>query len=193
MRWLVSICSTQGNVNGNEVEQKGIELDASWQATPNLFFRATLFAGDAEATEDFTFPSGDVLKKGDDLANSPKRRYHFAVDYTLPWQPFGGELWTRFDYSYGSQTWSDIEASYNKNLDELKPSWEVSNLQLGLSLPSDWDITFVVNNLFNDLVVNDIYTGNNDDSEFFGDPRWHNVQVTGRPRSMGFNVRKSWR
>jgi len=183
----------QGNVNGNTVEQRGIELDATWQATPNLFLRATIFAGDSEATEDFTFASGDVLHEGDELANSPRRRYHFAVDYTFPWRPFGGDLWTRFDYSYGSQTWSSIEASYNKNLDERKPSWEVSNLQLGLSLPSNWDITFVVNNLFDDLVVNDLYTGSNDDSAFFGDPRWRNVQVTGRPRSMGFNVRKHWR
>lgn len=183
----------QGNVNGNQVEQKGFELDVTWQATNNLFLRATVFAGDSEATEDFEFASGNVLHKGDELANSPRRRYHFAVDYTLPWRPFGGQLWTRFDYSYGSQTWRSIEASYGKNLDELKPSWEVSNLQIGLSLPSDWDITFVVNNLFDDLVVNDIYTGSNDDSSFFGDPRWINMQATSRPRSMGFNVRKHWR
>jgi outer membrane receptor protein involved in Fe transport len=183
----------QGNINGNEVEQKGIELDTTWRATDNLVLTATLFFGDSEATEDFTFPSGDVLKKGDELANSPKQRYHFAVDYTLPWQPFGGQLWTRFDYSYGSQNWENIAASYNKSWNELLPSWHRANLQVGLNLPSDWEITFVVNNLFDDEIVSQIYSGSNDESDFFGDPRWRDMPVTQRPRSMGFNVRKHWR
>jgi len=183
----------QGNINGNDVEQKGIELDTTWHATDNLILSATLFFGDSEATEDFEFPSGDVLKKGDELANSPKQRYHFAVDYTFPWQPFGGQLWTRFDYSYGSETWENIAASYNKSWNELLPSWHRANLQVGLNLPSDWDITFVVNNLFDDEIVSQIYSGSNGESDFFGDPRWRDMRVTQRPRSMGFNVRKHWR
>ncbi len=182
-----------GNVNAASMEQKGIELDATWRATDNLILRATLFFGDSGATEDFTFYDGTVIKKGDEMSNSPRRRTHFSLDYTTPWQPFGGELWTRFDYSYGSSTWESIWASIDKDKLNQLPSWSISNLKVGLSLPSNWDITFVVNNLFDQEIVNSLYSGSNDDSDFFGDPRWHNVRVTQRPRSMGFNLRKNWR
>lgn len=182
-----------GNVNGSDVEQKGLELDATWRATDNLILRGTFFFGDSGATSDYTFNSGLVFKEGDELSNSPQRRTHFSIDYTTPWHPFGGELWTRFDYSYGSKTWESITASIEKDTDNQLPSWSVSNLQVGLSLPSDWDITFVVNNIFDQEIVNAIYNGANNDSDFFGDPRWHGVRVTQRPRSMGFNLRKHWR
>lgn len=182
-----------GNVNGSDVEQKGIELDATWRATGNLIIRATLFTGDSAALQDYTFNSGLVFAKGTELSNSPKKRLHFSVDYTFPYHPFGGEVWTRFDYSYGSKVWETINASINKDVNNQIPSWNISNLQVGLSLPSDWDITFVVNNLFDNEVLSALYSGSTNDSEWFGDPRWKGVRVTQRPRSMGFNLRKHWR
>jgi outer membrane receptor protein involved in Fe transport len=182
-----------GNVNGSDVEQKGLELDATWVATDNMVIRGTMFFGDSGATSDYTFNSGLVFKKGDELSNSPRRRAHLAIDYVLPFKPWGGDLWTRYDFSYGSKTWENITASIEKDTDNQLPSWNVSNLQVGLSLPSDWDITFVINNMFDQEVYNAIYNGSNDDSEFFGDPRWRGVRVTQRPRSIGFNVRKHWR
>jgi len=181
-----------GNVNGSDVEQKGLELDATWRATNNLTIRGTLFFGDSAALEDFTYNSGMVFQKGDELSNSPKRRTHFSLDYTLPFNPFGGEMWTRFDYSYGSKTWESISASIDKDKENQLPSWSISNLQVGLSLPSNWDITFVVNNLFDQEVVNALYNSNTY-ADFFGEELGRHVRVTQRPRSMGFNLRKHWR
>ena len=69
----------RGTVNGGTVEQKGVEMNAIWQATDNLRLEATATLTDPEVTEQYTFLDGDTLEKGDPLPNSPKRSYFVAA------------------------------------------------------------------------------------------------------------------
>jgi iron complex outermembrane receptor protein len=180
-----------GTVNGGTVEQKGIELDLSWQATANLRLDGRAYWADPEATSTYVFLNGDVMEPGDPLPNSPTYRYYFAIDYTFSKEVFGGNLWTRFDYSSGSKTYNSIGAATEPHELGTIPAWDTSNLQLGLSLPSQWEITLFVNNLFDDTVVNGISDGTSN-SEYFDDPRWRDVRFLQRPRHYGLTLRKTW-
>lgn len=187
----------RGTVNGGKVEQKGIEADLSWQATENLRLDARAYFGDPQATSTYVFLNGDVMEPGDPLPNSPKRRYNFAVDYTFSQPVFGGNLWTRFDYSYGAKTYNSLGAATNPHPLGTIPSWEVSNLQLGLSLPSQWEITLFVNNMFDNTVLNGRSDGSGDAEYWEGvrgypDNRWANIEYRQRPRHYGLSIRKTW-
>ncbi len=183
-----------GTVNGGTVEQKGIELDLSWQATANLRLDGRAYWADPQATSTYEFLNGDVMEPGDTLPNSPTHRYYIAVDYTFPMEVFGGNLWTRFDFSKGSSTFKNIGSAVSDDPDPLAilPAWHTSNLQLGLSLPSQWEITLFINNLFDDKVVNGIDNGSSY-ADFFGDERWRDVRYLSRPRHYGLTVRKTWK
>jgi iron complex outermembrane receptor protein len=180
-----------GTVNGGSVEQRGLEADLSLQATANLRFDVRAYFGDPQATSRYEFLNGDVMEIGDPLPNSPKRRYNFSVDYTFEKPVFSGSLWTRFDYSYGSETFNSIGAATNPHEGGIIPAWHVSNWQLGLSLPSNWTVTMFVNNLFNNTIVNGRSDGSGD-AEYWNDPRWANVEYRARPRSVGLSFRKGW-
>jgi outer membrane receptor protein involved in Fe transport len=180
-----------GTVNGGTVEQEGFELDMSWQATDALRVETRLFFGDPKHTSRYEFLNGDVAEPGDPLPNSSDERYYFALDYTFQQPVFGGQLWARFDYAHSGETWNSIGAATNGNPWGLIPAWDVSNLQVGLSLADGWDINFFVNNLNDHRVV----TGRSDgrwasDWTLFKDPRWRNVEYLQRPRHYGFSVRK---
>jgi iron complex outermembrane receptor protein len=180
-----------GTVNGGNVEQRGLEAYLTWQANAETLvtFGATFL--DPQATSRYEFLNGDVMEVGDPLPNSPKRRYNFAVDYTFQQPVFGGSLWTRFDYSYGSETFNSIGAATNPHPLGTIPAWHLSNWQLGLSLPSQWNITLFVNNVFNNKIVNGRSDGTSD-AEYWGDPRWANIEYLARPRNIGLSLRKRW-
>jgi outer membrane receptor protein involved in Fe transport len=178
-----------GVVNGGNVEQKGIELDMTWQATDALRIDTRLYFGDPEHSERYEFIDGSVADPGDPLPNSAKRRYFVALDYTFQQPVFGGEMWARFDYSHGSDMYDNHWAAVNLDRTQLIPDWDMTNLQVGLTLPSDWDITFFVNNLGDDRVVNGI-SRSTTYAEWFSDPRWAEVRYQARPRHYGLAVRK---
>lgn len=181
-----------GTVNGGTVEQKGIEMDLSWLATDNLRLDARVYWADPEATSRYEFLNGDVMEIGDPLPNSPTYRYYFAADYTFPMELFGGRLWTRIDYSAGDKTYNSIGAATEPHPMGIIPSWDVTNFQLGLSLPSNWEITLFINNMFDDRIENGISDGGWD-ADWWGDDRWRNVRYLQRPQHYGLTVRKTWK
>jgi len=129
---------------------------------------------------------------GDPLPNSPTYRYYFAADYTFPMEVLGGKLWTRIDYSAGDTTYNSIGAATAPHAMGIIPSWDVTNLQFGLTLPSNWEITLFINNMFDDRIENGISDGGWN-ADWWGDDRWRNIRYLQRPQHYGLTVRKSWK
>lgn len=181
----------RGTVNGGDTETKGIELGATWQITDNLVFTGNLTSLTAEATDTYEFLNGDVIVPGDPLPNAPELSYWAALDYTFPFELFGGELWTRVDYAYGDEWWNSTDAAINRDPDGLIPDWSNTNLQLGLNLPNEWIVTLFVRNLTDERRI----TGRQDNtyaSDWFGTDQYAFFDFVNRPVNYGFSVRKTW-
>lgn len=181
----------RGTVNANSVENKGVEIFSVWQVTDALRFEAAYYHGKFESTSRFEFQNGDVMEPGDTLPNSPPDKYRLAVDYTLPFHPFGGDMWVRFDYSHSAGSYIALTAAVNELPDGVIPAWYTANLQLGMKLPSDWELTFFVNNLTNEEVINS-FAYNYYASDWFGVDTWRLIEFTQRPRHYGLSIRKQF-
>lgn len=181
----------RGTINGGDTETKGVELGVTWQLTDNLLFTGNLTSLKAEAKDTYEFLSGDVIQPGDPLPNAPELSYWAALDYTFPFELFGGELWTRVDYAYGDEWWNGTIAAINRDPDGLIPDWSNTNLQLGLNLPSEWVITLFVRNLTDEVRI----TGRQNNSyasDWFGTDEYRFFDSVNRPIHYGFSLRKTW-
>jgi outer membrane receptor protein involved in Fe transport len=186
-----------GTVNAGNTETKGLELNVTWQATDALRFEGNLTKLDAEAVDYFVFPNGNIMSPGDPLPNAPELSYWLAIDYTLPWSPWDGVMWTRLDYAYGDGWWNSTGAAIDRNPLGWIPDWNNTNLQLGLNLPNGWSITAFVRNLTDEKSINwrqnngyatewfNYWLGTDSEQAHFMDSRV-------RPRHYGFNIRKQF-
>jgi outer membrane receptor protein involved in Fe transport len=122
------------------------------------------------------------------MPNSPSEKYWLAAEYTIPDLGAFGDLWFRYDTSYQSETWDNVDATIENDLTGLIPSWKSSNLQVGLSMET-WDISLMARNVWNDAGINALihsdYAG-----EHFNDPRFRFERTLQRPRTISLNVRK---
>jgi outer membrane receptor protein involved in Fe transport len=181
----------RGTVNAGKTTTDGVELSFLWQATNNLQFEGNVTWLDAQADSTFEFLNGNVMRPGDPLPNAPEWAWWVAADYTLPWRPFDGTLWTRVDYAYGDEWWDSTSGAIERDPADLIPDWSNVNLQLGLSLPNNWTITAFVNNLTDEKRVTTRLTGT--ESDWFGVPYYKTWEYQVRPRSYGLSVRKAFR
>ena len=131
----------------------------------------------------------DLLPPGSPLPNAPELSYYLSADFTFPWTPFNGVLWGRIDYSYGDEWWNSTGNARDRDPEGLIPDWNITNLQLGLALPSDWTITAYVNNVTDERRVNS-RQNNSYASDWFGVDRFRIIEYTNRPRSYGITLRK---
>jgi len=181
----------RGTVNGGDTETKGVEVGLTWQITDNLLFTGNLTSLDAEATSTYEFLNGDIIVPGDPLPNAPELSYWAALDYTFPFELFGGELWTRVDYAYGDEWWNSTDAAINRDNEGLIPDWTNTNLQLGLNLPNEWILTLFVRNLTDERRITN-RQDNRYASEFFETDEYAIFDFVNRPIHYGFSVRKTW-
>ncbi|MEM1411160.1 MAG: TonB-dependent receptor [Pseudomonadota bacterium] len=187
----------RGTVNGGDTESTGTEISLDWQATDSLLFTASLTYIDAEIAEDIRLEDGTELTEGSPLPNSPELAYYLSADYTFPFQLFGGDFWTRVDYSYQDEWWDSTQGAIDNDPVSLIPSWSNWNLQVGLSLPNNWTLTAFVNNLTDERIVNgrgnNIYATDHF-SDVFGTEvnDFRIIEFLSRPRHYGFTVRKGW-
>lgn len=194
---LIGAWWLRGTVNGGDTETTGFEVSLDWQATENLLFTASLTSVDAEIAEDIRLADGTELLEGSPLPNAPDLAYYLSADYTFPFEVFGGALWTRIDYSYQDEWWDSTSGAVNNDPDSLIPSWNNTNLQVGLSLQNNWTITAFVNNLTDERIVNgrqnnsyatDWFTANTGSE--VNDFRI--IEYLSRPRHYGITVRKGF-
>ena len=194
----------EGNINGGEAEQKGVEFNGQWAATERLKFDWSAFLANPEFTEDTLVPNSDVvyIAKGWELPVSPEEKYWASVAYTFPdFLPAPGHLRTSFSYTWQGDTWdslSAIEDFHNSTtpqereaaLEFLIPPWKSGTFQLGFSSDNDWDLTLVVRNVFDDTSIN--WLSGTWRGEAFDDPRWRYVRGLQTPRTISLSFTKKW-
>ncbi len=183
----------RGTFNGGKAEQKGLELNGTWQVSDRFILEASLFAADPEFTEPTTYPDGYVLPAGTVMPVSPDRKYWLAAEYEFPrFLPLNGDFSMRWSYSYQAETWDSISAVVDNNRDLLVPSWSTSTLQFGFKHADGWDTALVVRNLFDEEGYN--YLSSSDYSNSVGtiDPRYRYLRSLQRPRSISLSFSKKW-
>ncbi|MDH5311921.1 MAG: TonB-dependent receptor, partial [Gammaproteobacteria bacterium] len=179
----------RGTFNGEVGQSDGVEISGTWQATNNLVFEGSAYFANSEYTKDTFDPRGNLyLEKGQEMPNSPDEKYWLAAEYTIP-QVWGGDLWFRYDTSYQSETWDNLDAAQELDFEALIPSWRTSNFQVGFDFAQDWGVTLMARNIWNDTginaLINSTYAG-----EWFDDPRYRNLRTLQRPRTISLTVRK---
>lgn len=183
--WLV------GTVNVGQAQSTGAEIAATWFATDNLLFETSIFVAEPEFAETFTKQDGEVLEQGMPMPNSPERKYWAAVQYTVPdLDIVNGDLWFRYDQSYQSETVNNLTNVVERNPNGIVPSWSTANFQVGLDLESDWDLSLMVRNVWDEAGINWLYTPLA--GQAFGDPRFNVTRSLQKPRTISLTVRKSF-
>ncbi len=184
----------EGNINGGQAEQKGVELSGEWKATPTLSLQWSAFLADPEFTEDTLVPNSDeiYISKGTTLPVSPKHKYWAAVDYTFPkFLPLQGDVWTRFSYSWQGRTWDSLTAIEDNDREFLIPPWKSGTFQVGFTSENGgWDAALIVRNVFDDAGLTWLSSTNR--GELFDDPRWRYVRGLQQPRNISIALTKKW-
>ncbi len=179
----------RGTFNGETGESRDVEISGEWQATANLSFEANMYFANSEYTADTFDPEDDLyLQDGQEMPNSPKEKYWLAVAYTAP-DNLGGELWFRYDTSYQGESWDNLDAALDQDPEGLIPSWQSSNLEVGLRLQSGWNVALMARNVWDDRGINSLYLTSYI-GDWFGDPRFQNERTIQRPRTYGLSVTK---
>jgi outer membrane receptor protein involved in Fe transport len=112
-----------------------------------------------------------------------------------------GDLWTSFSYSLTGEVWdslSDIEDFANATTPEEEaaalefryPKYKSGTFQFGYASDTDWDVTFIVRNVFDDRGVN--WMSGTNRGALFDDPRWRYVRGLQPPRSYALSFTKKW-
>lgn len=182
----------RGTINGGTAETKGIEIVAAARATRHLSFDMSMTVASPKLTEDVHYPDGSVIPAGTTMVGAPKFKASAGIDYTFNWKPFGGDLWSRFEYSHqGYEYQSLFRAAENGSRGRVQP-WDFGKFLLGLTLPSKTEFSLKVDNVWNSRGASWISTGEESYADEFGDPRFHNLQARFRPQSIGLTLRKNF-
>ena len=182
----------RGTINGGTAETKGIEVSGAAKASRNWQFDFNLTAADPKITQDVHYPDDSIIPAGTTMVGAPKFKAAAGVEYTFNWKPFGGDLWTRVDYSYqGGLYQSLFRAAENTDRGLVHP-WSFGKFMVGLDLPNKLELSMKVDNLWDSKGANWISTGEESYADLFSDPRYHNLQARFRPRNIGLTLRKSF-
>lgn len=180
-----------GTVNAGAAETTGAEINGTMYITENLMLEASAFLAQPEFSETFVKQDGDVIEKGMTMPNSPERKYWAALQYTVPAVDFlNGDLWFRYDTSYQSETINSLTNVVQRDPTGIVPSWNSSNFQVGVELESEWDISLMVRNVWDDKSINWLNTYSY--GPFFGDARFAAAESLQKPRTISLTVRKSF-
>lgn len=180
-----------GTVNAGSAETRGAEINGTIRITDNLLFEGSAFLADPEFSSTFTKQDGDVIQEGMPMPVSPDRKYWAALQYTIPNVGFvDGNLWFRYDISYQSETYNNLTNVVDRDPTGIVPSWSSSNFQVGVELQSEWDISLMVRNVWDDRSVNYLYTP--EVGFTFNDARFNRYEAFQKPRTVSLTVRKSF-
>jgi outer membrane receptor protein involved in Fe transport len=132
--------------------------------TPELKVEASLYRADAKFTETTYLDPEDAVNDPDNwwfeagsrLPQSPRLKYRWAIEYTIPHAfGFDPDLYLRYDSAYQGETfrqpqgWDDESAP-----DQKVPSWTTANFQVGLDLENDLSVALFVRNIWNETASN---------------------------------------
>ncbi len=185
----------RGTVNAGGAESTGVEANFTWQATDRFKIRGSVFATDAQFTNNFFAPDDATfleVRKGQDMPNSPPLKLWAALAYDVP-NVLGGDLSFYYDVSYQDEVWNTSDNARDEALDGRSSSWTHHNFSVGLDLPSQLNVTVKVNNVFDDSTgsyINDFIQGYSE--EFSTQARDRLNQNNGRPRTVWLSLRKDF-
>ena len=182
----------RGTVNGDTAATTGVEINWDANVTDALRIEGSVFRANPQFTSEFELLSGSVVRDGTVMPISPELKCWLAVEYAL-WNVGRAEqLWVRYDVSYQASVYNGLEAAIAEDPNGRQPSWSLSNLQVGASLPNGLDVTFVINNLWDQRTTNYLDDGANDYADWFQDSRFRNLRSYVAPRTAGLTVSKSF-
>jgi outer membrane receptor protein involved in Fe transport len=185
----------RGVVNSGEAESTGVEANFTWHASDQLKFRGSVFSADAKFLNDFYAPDDPtdlLIRKGQDMPNSPALKAWLSVSYDIP-EVLGGDLSFYYDVSYQDEVWNTSSNARDEDTSGLAPSWTHHNVSVGLDLPSQLNVTFKVTNLFDDETPSYINNSIQGYSEEFPNQTRDRFNATrGRPRTMWLSLRKDF-
>jgi iron complex outermembrane receptor protein len=188
----------RGTWNGKTGENKGWEISGNFNITDNLVLMGSAFFGDSTFTSDSYSPYCPETEEGCDpwiydgakQPGSPDTKYWLGIDYTVP-RAFGmpGDLWFRYDTSYQSDTWDDLDSAAENDPVGYIPSWRNSNFRVGVSLDSDWTISLLVRNIWDDRGITSLYSSTFY-TDYFGQTGQSELRTLTKPRSFSLHVTK---
>jgi outer membrane receptor protein involved in Fe transport len=187
----------RGTFNAADAENKGVELETTFLFTQNLSVDLTLYYADPEWTTDFKYPwQGEddepELRKGMTMPSSPQWKGWAALHWTIPGLFGTQEAFLHYDISFQDESYNSLTSVTENDPNGIVPSWNYSNLQLGVRLESDWTFNLVVRNLFDQKAMSWLDTGGNYASDWFGADWNRDIRSYNRPRTIGLQVRKNW-
>lgn len=189
-----------GTVNAGDAESRGLEFYTDWQATDRLLLSGSFYSADPVFTEDWNNnfeggvqqpvdPDDLQIRAGMPMPGSPEQKFMISAYYEVP-DIFGGQLWFYIDHSYHAEQWGGTFDIFNNNTDGLTPSWTNSNFSVGLRLPNQFEAVVNIQNLFDERGYNIQSVGENENADYFGDPRNHNLRILARPRTVWLSLKK---
>ena len=131
-------CGWSFTYNGGEAETSGLELDWTFNITPNLYLD---FAGSfmsAEITNDI-----DSLgaTSGDRLPNVAERQYNVGLTYNL--ENASRPTFARFDINH----YGDSYATFAEDPEDMSPSYTKLNLNIGMEIDQSSYVQVSIDNL----------------------------------------------
>jgi len=175
--------------NAAEVQSRGIELETTWYATPNLMLQGSIGLNDAEFDD---FPGGGSARNpaglgadlsGNDLPTAPDMSAAFAGQYNYPLNRWGAELVTRVDWTYTDEYYTSEDNIEFANPGSTVPygivdDYSILNARIGIEAAEHWSVYLWARNL-----LDEEYSETNS-SDFFGtivdfpaDPRTYGIEV----------------
>ena len=181
----------RGTVNAGAAETTGAEINGRMFITDSLLLEGSVFLAEPEFASTFVKQDGDVIEKGMTMPNSPERKYWAALQYTIPAVDLvNGDLWFRYDTSYQSETYNSLTNVIQQDPTGIIPSSTTANFQVGVELQSEWDISLMVRNVWDEKNVSWLSTL--DYGVTFDDLRFNESRSLQKPRTLSLTVRKSF-
>ena len=84
----------------------------------------------------------------------------------------------------------DLLPDPEEALEFLIPEYKYGTFQLGFTSDNDWDVAFIVRNLFDDAGYT--YLSSTHYGEFIGEERWRHIRNLQRPRNYSLSFTKRW-
>ncbi len=187
-----------GTLNGGAAENYGLEVSGSARASRGLTFDYNLIFANPHLTEEVQYPNHNIdpIPAGTQMVGAPKFKASAGLQYDFAWKPWGGNLWTRFDYSYQSSMYQSLRyASVESNPDRwqgrIEP-WSFGKLQAGINLNNKTEITLSLDNVWNSKGSNWETTSEGFYADVFGDPRFHFMPTQFRPQNISLTFRQNF-
>ena len=138
----------------------------------------------------FTIPAGSKLPI------SPDQKYYVSAEYDFP--QFLGTNWQRICAYLLELQLGDLQHDRRERSPRIRPdlipSWSQTNLQLGYTATSGWEMRLIARDLFDETGINWLSTtAYGDDLPAFSDDRFHYLRTLQKPLTVSLSFSKKWK